>query len=117
MSTAKMPSANSKARISGVIGLPDESGRRAAAARRSVDSIQSSIVHLALFAEQRVNRLAGRRLGEAVESSLLREHLSSAHESTPRCARERAADADAAHPKLRDLRHGEFARVANQEIE
>ena len=54
-------------------------------------------------AKQRVEGVPGRRRGEAVEATFLREGLGGAHEAAPGASRERAADAHAPHAERGDV--------------
>src|SRR5271168_3529061 len=67
--------------------------------------------------EKRIEFLAGRRIGEAIELALFGDQLGSPHEAAPGRARQRSTDADPPHAESRDLRHGEISRPSHQQID
>ena len=70
-----------------------------------------------IIAKERIQIIAGCRIGKAIEPALLRDQLGSTHEAAPGRASKRSANADPPYAQCRDLLHRESAGHAHQHID
>src|SRR5450631_4360504 len=70
-----------------------------------------------IIAKECIELRARRGVGEAAETTVIRDGSCGAHEAAPGRARKRATDTDSSYAKCRDVLQGQFAGQADKQVD